>query len=204
LTLTRRAFLVAAAAGAVAGCSGSGHSRAVGTTTTSTTSGAGAPRPSGDLAVAARAAAVENSIATAYGSVLDRLGPVPAGLKGLWQTFQSHHRDHATAWNAILTAAGDNAVTAADAGFSGGVVVPGLAAIKDLDGAIAFLTSVERTAAATYLAAIETALTTAGALQTAAAIQPIELQHVAMLDVLAVGDPVPAPFATTTGALPLR
>jgi hypothetical protein len=155
--------------------------------------------------VAARAAALENAFADAYTSVLglDRLGTVPAGVKGLWQTFASHHRDHATAWNAILTAAGEAAVTTGDAGFSASVVTPGLAAVKDLGGAVAFVSGIERTAAATYLAAIEGTLTTTGALQTAAAIQPVELQHVAMLGLLAGNDPVPASFAETTGALAL-
>jgi hypothetical protein len=207
LTVTRRAFLLTAAAGvgavAVAGCSGGGSSRAA--TTTSTTAPLGAPQPSGDLAVAGQAAALENAIAAAYSSVLglDRLGTVPGGLKGLWQTFESHHRDHALAWNAVLTAAGEPVVTAADTAFAQSVVTPGLAAVKDISGAVAFVTSIERTAAATYLAAIGGALTTPGALQTAAAIQPMELQHAAMLDVLAGSTPVAASFATTTGALRL-
>jgi hypothetical protein len=148
---------------------------------------------------------VENSIVTAYGSVLalNRAGPVPAGLKGLWETFQSHHRDHATAWNAILTAAGETVVTSGDGGFDSVVVTPGLAAVKDLDGAIAFVGGMEQAAAATYLAAIDGTLTTPGALQTAAAIQPVELQHVAMLGLLTGSEPVPVSFATTTGALAL-
>jgi hypothetical protein len=166
---------------------------------------AGASQPSGDLAVAARAAGLENAFVAAYASVLglDRLGNVPTGLKALWQTFQSHHRDHATAWNAILNAAGQTVVTSGDAAFAQDVVTPGLAAVKDVDGAIVFVAGIERTAAATYLAAVENVLTTAGALQTAAAIQPVELQHVAMLDVLRGNDPVPASFATTDGALTL-
>ena len=205
MTVSRRAFLLVAAAGAVAGCSGGSHPRAATTTTTSTTAPPGLPQPSGDVAVAARAAALENATAAAYASVLglDRLGAVPAGLKGLWQTFESHHRDHATAWNAILTAAGEAAVTSGDAGFAGSVVAPGLAAVKDLGGAVAFVVGIERAMAATYLMAIDGTLTTAGALQTAAAIQPMEMQHAAMLELLAGTDPVPASFATTTGALAL-
>jgi len=212
MTVTRRAFLTAAtaaataaAAAAVAGCSGGGHTSPAPTSTTTSTTAAGAPRPSGDLALAARAAALENALGAAYTSVLglDRLGTLPAGLKALWETFGSHHRDHATAWNAILTAAGATIVTAADAGFSQSVITPGLAAVKDTDGAIAFVAGIERTAAATYLVAVEQVLTTTGALQTAAAIQPVELQHVAMLEVLRGSDPVPASFATTEGALTL-
>jgi hypothetical protein len=201
LSVTRRAFLLAAAAGAAAGCSGGSNPRAA-TTTTSTT---GLAQPAGDLAVAARAAALENTLVAAYGSVLglDRLGALPAGLKGLWETFQSHHRDHALAWNAILTTAGDAVVTSSDPAFSASVVTPGLAGVKDVDGAVAFVAGLEVTSAATYLAAIEGVLTTASALQTAASIQPMELQHVAMLDALAGSDPVPSSFATTTGALSL-
>ncbi len=204
MSVSRRGFLLAVAAGTVAGCSGGAHPKAVATTTTSTTVG-GTAQPSADLAVAARAAAVENSLVTGYGSVLsgNRAGPFPAGLKGLWQTFQSHHRDHATAWNAILTAAGATVVTSGDSAFDGTVVRPGLASVKDLDGAIAFIVAMEQAVAATYLAAIDSTLTTPGALQTAAAIQPIELQHVAMLGALTQSDPVPASFATTAGALSL-
>ena len=205
MSVSRRAFLVAAAAGAVAGCSGSGHGRVLATTTTSTTLPVGAAQPSGDLAFAARAAAVENTLAGAYGSLvaLDRLGAVPVGLKGLWETFESHHRDHATAWNAVLTAAGDNVVPTTDDALSGAVVTPGIAAVKDIDGAIAFAAGLERAAAATYLLVIEGVLTTPGALQTAAAIQPMELQHVAILAMLSGSDPVPGSFATTAGALSL-
>jgi ferritin-like protein len=199
VSVTRRAFLVAAAAGAVAGCSGASRPR-VATTTTSTT---GLAQLTGDLALAARAAAWENTLAAAYGSVLglDRLGAVPVGLKGLWETFQSHHRDHALAWNAILTAAGDRAVTTGDAAFSGSVVTPGLAGVKDVAGAMAFVAGLEQTAAATYLAAVTGRLSTPGALQTAAAIQPIELQHLAILAALTGSDPVPASFASAAGAL---
>jgi hypothetical protein len=205
LRVTRRAFLLTAAAGAVAGCSGGGRSQSASTTTTSTTVPPGAPQPSGDVAVAARAAALENAIVAAYVSVLalDRLGTVPAGLKGLWQTFASHHRDHALAWNAVLTAAGQSVVTTADPAFAQSVVTPGLAGVKDIGAAVAFASGIERTAAATYLAAIDGALTTMGALQTAAAIQPMELQHAAMLDVLAGSTPVDASFATTAGAVQL-
>jgi hypothetical protein len=205
VTLTRRAFLAAAAGAAVTGCSGAGHAPPAPLTTTTSTTVAGAPQPSGDLALAGRAAALENAIATAYTSVLalDRLGTVPAGLKAMWETFGSHHRDHATAWNAILTAAGATVVTTPDAGFSQSVVTPGLAAVKDTDGAIAFVSGIERIAAATYLVAVRQVLTTTGGLQTAAAIQPVELQHVAMLELLRGTDPVPASFATTDGALSL-
>jgi len=208
LRVTRRSFLAAAAGTAAvgaAGCSGGGRTRPGPTTTSSTTIVPGTLQPSGDLAVAGRAAALETAFAAAYGAVLglDRVGSVPVGLKGMWQTFQSHHRDHATAWNAIVTAAGQTAVTSGDAAFTQAVVTPGLAAVKDVDGAISFLAGIERAAAATYLTAVEDVLTTPGALQTAAAIQPVELQHAAMLELLHGNDPVPASFATRDGALAL-
>ncbi|HXZ62997.1 MAG TPA: ferritin-like domain-containing protein [Acidimicrobiales bacterium] len=205
MTVTRRAVLLAAVTGAAVACSGGSHPHVAPTTTTTTsTTLPGAPQPSGDLAVASRAAAVENAVAAAYGSLLglSRLAPLPAGLKALWQTFESHHRDHALAWNAILTAGGEPVVTSNDPALSA-TVAPGLAAVKDIDGAIGVIAGIERTLAATYLVAVEGTLTTTGALETAAAIQPIELQHAAMLDVLTGSDPVPASFATTAGAITL-
>jgi len=198
------------ASGLVTACTGGSASKA--TTTTSappapapTTTAAGAAQRPGDLAVAALAASLENTLSGAYASVLDlvsgdKLGPLPTSVTTLVQTVQSHHRDHAAAWNAILTAAGEPAVTGADTSLLTAQIAPSLPTLKTLHDLVGFALQIERIAAATYLDAVQHTLTTTGAIQTAAAIQPVEMQHVAILGLLAGSSPVPDSFATSVGA----
>jgi len=198
------------ASGLVTACTGGSASKA--TTTTSappapapTTTAAGAAQRPGDLAVAALAASLENTLSGAYASVLDlvsgdKLGPLPTSVTTLVQTVQSHHRDHAAAWNAILSAAGESAVTGADTSLLTALITPSLPTLKTLHDLVGFALQIERIAAATYLDAVQHALATTGAIQTAAAIQPVEMQHVAILGLLAGSSPVPDSFATSVGA----
>ena len=198
------------ASGLVTACTGGSASKA--TTTTSappapapTTTAAGAAQRPGDLAVAALAASLENTLSGAYASVLDlvsgdKLGPLPTSVTTLVQTVQSHHRDHAAAWNAILSAAGESAVSGADTSLLTALITPSLPTLKTLHDLVGFALQIERIAAATYLDAVQHALATTGAIQTAAAIQPVEMQHVAILGLLAGSSPVPDSFATSVGA----
>jgi hypothetical protein len=212
----RRGVLIAGggllASGLAVACTGGSASKPVTTTTSpsptptpTSTTAVGAPQRPGDLAVAALAASLENTLGGAYASVLDlvsgdKLGPLPTSVTTLVQTMQSHHRDHAAAWNAILTAAGDTAVTGADTSLFTAVIGPSLPTLKTLHDLVGFALQIERIAAATYLDAVQHALATTGAIQTAAAIQPVEMQHVAILGLLAGSSPVPDSFATSVGA----
>ncbi len=199
------------ASGLVTACTGGSASKPTTTTTSAppapapTTTTAGAAQRPGDLAVAALAASLENTLGGAYASVLDlvsgdKLGPLPTSVTTLVQTVQSHHRDHAAAWNAILTAAGEAAVTGADTSLLTALIEPSLPTLKTLHDLVGFALQIERIAAATYLDAVQHALATTGAIQTAAAIQPVEMQHVAILGLLAGSSPVPDSFATSVGA----
>ena len=206
--LSRRTFLVAGggmlAGGLGAGCTGGSAPPVPAPTTTATTAPV-TDQPSGDLAVALLGASLENTLAAAYGSLLDlasagKLGTLPAAVTTLLQTVSSHHRDHAAAWNAILSGAGANATTGPDTTVFSTVVQPGLPTVKDTVTLVALALQLERIAAATYLEALQRLLTTTGALETAAAIQPVEMQHIAVFSLFAGSYPVPDSFATSSGA----
>ena len=127
----RRTFLLGAAGisagGVVLAACGSSSKSAAPSATAPTPSGTGtgtsASTPSGsltgDLAVAATAASLENLGVYAYKAGLSaaaagKLGKVPPAVATFAQTVMGQHQDHARAWNAALTAAGKTAVTATD------------------------------------------------------------------------------------------
>jgi Ferritin-like domain len=193
------------AGGLGGGCTGGSAPPVPAPTTTATTTPPGTDQPSGDLAVALLGASLENTLAAAYGSLLDlasagKLGTPPAAVTTLLQTVASHHRDHATAWNAILSGAGAKATTGPDTTLLSTVVQPGLPTVKDTASLVLLALQLERIAAATYLEALQRQLTTTGALETAAAIQPVEMQHIAVFSLFAGSYPVPDSFATSSGA----
>jgi Ferritin-like domain len=205
---TRRGVLVAsggAVASGLAACTGGGAHPATSTSAPTPSVAPTTTTLAGDLTVATLAASLENSIVAAYTAAADllnggKLGVVPAAVALLVQTMQSHHRDHATAWNAMLTAAGGPPVTGIDATFSTAVAQPGIAALRDTAGLLALAQQLERAAAGTYLDAVLHRLTTTGATETAIAIHPVEMQHLAVLAMLAGSSPAPDAFATTAGA----
>jgi hypothetical protein len=205
--VSRRGLLVGgglAVAWGAAGCSSGSPSSTPAPSTTATPS-PGSGHPVGDVGFAGLAASVENLLAATYQTALDaagdgKLGTVPASLTTLVKTLQSHHRDHAAAWNAILTAAGVSAVTGVDATLQTSVAQPGLTSLKTATGLAQLVIGLERIAAATYLEAAQDGLTTTGAVQTAIAIQPVEMQHVAILELFVTDTPVPGSFASATGA----
>ncbi|HZN13320.1 MAG TPA: ferritin-like domain-containing protein [Acidimicrobiales bacterium] len=199
---TRRGFLIGAGAAlgavALAACGGDDKKKAV---------SGGTSNLSGDLAVAALAAGLENLAVATYQAGLDaatagKLGAVPGAVATFAKTAQSHHRDHAAAWNGILTSAGKAKVTGVDLTVKSAVVDPGFANVKNVVDLAKFALGLEDVAAATYLNGIQNALTSKGAIQTAISIQPVEMQHSAILNFVLGQEPVPAAFATTQGARP--
>jgi hypothetical protein len=175
--------------------------------------GSGAPRAStgvraqrltGDLAVVGLAAALENLAVETYQTAIDaaqagQLGAVPPAVVEFATTAQSHHRDHAAAWNAVLTGAGKDEVTGVDLTVKREVVEPALMSVSDVAGVARLALDLENSAAATYLAAIEVVKSPAG-IETAATIQPVELQHAAILSFVLGEYPVPDTFAQQDGA----
>ena len=152
------------------------------------------------------AAALENLAVATYGAALDaaqagKLGEVPPAIGEFVTVARDQHQDHASAWNAILGKAGKKKVTGVDLTVKNSVVDPAFAAASDVGGAANLALELENSAAATYLAAIG-AVKSKGGIKTAATIQPVEMQHAAIL-LFALGEyPVPNSFATTDGARP--
>jgi outer membrane murein-binding lipoprotein Lpp len=165
-----------------------------------TTAAAGTGKLTGDLAVAAVAAALENLAVGTYQAGIDAatagsLGAVPPAVATFATTAQKHHEDHAAAWNSVLTGAGKEAVTGVDLTVKADVD-QAFAAVKDVGALARLALSLENTAAATYLSGIAV-LGDTGAIQVAASIQPVEMQHAAILNFVLGNYPVPDPFAKT-------
>jgi ferritin-like protein len=214
---SRRKFLMGTgavmAAGVLAACSSSKSSSSSAATATTAaaaagSSGSGTGQLTGDLAVAALAASLENLAVATYGAALSaatagKLGTVPPAVATFATTAQSQHKDHAAAWNAILTAAGKPAVSGVDTTVNTGVIQPAFAKVTTIVEAAQLALQLEQVAAATYLNAIENALTSTGGIATSASIQPVEMQHIAILLYVLGMYPVPDSFASTTGARPL-
>jgi hypothetical protein len=215
---SRRRFLVGAGVGVggllLAACSKSKTSTSGTTGTTAAAAaaaagGVGKGNPyTGDLAVAALAASLENLAVATYQAALDaatagKLGNVPPAIATFATTVQKQHKDHAAAWNSIITSNGKTAISGVDTTVKDAVVTPGFAAVKDIPGLAKFALGLEDAAAATYLNAIQNALQAASAIKIAATIQPVEMQHSAVLHFVLGDYPVPDSFAKTDGARPL-
>jgi hypothetical protein len=127
------------------------------------------------------------------------LGVVPPAVVTFATTAQQQHRDHADAWNAIIESAGSPKVTGVDATVKAGVVDPAFAKVTDVGGLAELALTLEEVAAANYLESIDLLADPAG-IQTAASIQPVEMQHAAILNFVLGRYPVPRTFATTNGA----
>ncbi len=162
-----------------------------------------AQKLSGDLAVVALAASLENLAVGTYQAGIDAatkgsLGEVPPAVVTFAMTAQSQHKDHAAAWNGVLTGAGKKAVTGVDLTVKKSVD-KAFAKVADVPALATLALDLENAAAATYIAAIDVVKNPAG-IKTAASIQPVELQHAAILNFVLGEYPVPDAFAKATGA----
>ena len=162
-----------------------------------------AQKLTGDLAVVALAASLENLAVGTYQAGIDaatagKLGTVPPAVVTFAQTAQSQHKDHAAAWNGVLTGAGKKAVTGVDLTVKQ-TVDTAFAQVKDVPGLAMLALALENGAAATYLAAIDGVKSTDG-VKVAATIHPVEMQHAAILNFLLGQYPVPDSFAKQDGA----
>jgi hypothetical protein len=209
-TSSRRAFLLGGGAllgGVALVGSGMGGGLAAATTRGGRMpAAASAQKLSGDLAVVALAASLENLAVGTYQAGIDaatkgKLGDVPPAVVTFAQTAQQQHRDHAAAWNAVLTGAGKKAVAGVDTTVKKSVD-QAFAKVTDVPGLAKLALDLEDVAAATYIAAIDVVKNPAG-IKTAATIQPVELQHAAILHFVLGEYPVPDAFAKSTGARPV-
>jgi hypothetical protein len=205
---SRRAFLLGGGA-VLGGVALVGSGMGSGLAAAATRSGVAVPGATsaqgltGDLAVVALAASLENLAVGTYQAAIDavtagKLTGVPDAVVTFAMTAQSQHKDHAAAWNGVLTGAGKKAVSGVDLTVKKGVD-SAFAQVKDVPGLAKLALQLEMGAAATYLAAIDVVKSPAG-IKTAATIHPVEMQHAAILNFLLGEYPVPDAFAKTTGA----
>ena len=203
---SRRRFLVGSGAAVLGGlllaaCSDDDKETTAGAGGTTTTATDG--ELTGDLAVAALAASLENLAVATYQAGLDaatagKLGTVPPAVVAFATTAQKHHNDHAAAWNSVLTGVGKQAVTGVDLTVKADVD-EAFADVNDVAGLAMLALELENVAAATYLSGIGI-MSDEGAIKTAASIQPVEMQHAAILNFVLGNDPVPDGFSKTEGA----
>jgi len=206
---SRRGFLIGAGAlagGAVLAACSSGSSSSTTTTKAAGGSSSTAGKLTGDLAVAALAASLENLAVAAYGDVLTaagagKIGTVPPAVATFVTTVKAQHAQHAQAWNSAIVAAGHKAITATDPVLTP-IVVADFKKVTDVTGAAKLALTLEDGAAATYQSAIS-AVKATSSVKVAASIQPVEMQHAAILNFVLGTYPVPLAFSTITAARPL-
>jgi hypothetical protein len=207
---SRRGFLIGAGAvagGAVLAACSSGSSSS--TTTTSpggSAAGTNTSKLSGDLQVAALAASLENLAVAAYSDVLTaagagKLGTVPPAVAMFATTVKAQHAQHAQAWNSAIVAAGHSAVTTTDPVLTP-VITADFKRVTDVAGAAKLALMLEDTAAATYQSAVG-AVEAVSSVKVAASIQPVEMQHAAILNFVLGQYPVPNAFSPLADARPL-
>jgi hypothetical protein len=138
----------------------------------------------GDLAVAAIAASLENLAVFAYSAGLSaagagKLGAVPPAVATFATTVKGQHTQHAAAWNGVLKSNGKKAVTVTNPTLTP-VVESDFAKVTDIAGLAMLAITLETIAAQTYQA--ETSmLKSKAAIGLSSSIQPVEMQHIAIL-----------------------
>jgi len=161
---------------------------------------------SGDLQAVAMAASLENSGVATYmagikAATAGKLGTVPPAVVTFAQTAMAQHEDHQKAWNAVLTAAGKQPVTAVDPVLQP-TINAAFAKVTTVTGLAELALVVENTAGETYQNALSVIKSPAG-IKTAASIQPVEFQHAAILYFVLGKYPVPNAFTSVNLARPV-
>jgi Ferritin-like domain len=205
---SRRTFLMgagAAAGGALLLASGAGTAAAATRGRAATAAGssgglltANATTFSGDTEVAATAASLENLAVAAYSMGLQaatagKLGAVPPAVANFATTAMTQHKAHAGAFNAVVTAAGKSAVTEPDPAVLPSVTAA-FAKVTDIPGLAMLALELENVAANTYMSDLGKKITTPRLVGALATIQPVERQHVAILNFVLGQYPVPQTF----------
>lgn len=209
IATSRRSILLgglsAAAAAGLTACSGSsrGVRHAAAHPSTAPASSGASPYV-GPLRALALAAALDNLAVQAYAVARTRAagsgyGSVPPAVTAFLTAAQAQHREHASAWNARLSAGGAPPVTAVPLRGAASLLAPfhAAATVHDLETAAGTL---ELALAQTCLAAIN-GLTDAADLGLAAAVAPVEAQHAAILNMFLGTTPVPAATLSTGSAV---
>jgi hypothetical protein len=140
----------------------------------------------GDLAVAALLTSLDNLLVSVYQECIDRrdrLGPYPLAVLTVIELAQKQHRDHAAAWNSILTGAGKAPVTGVNTTVRAATTDPSFFRARDTTSVLTIAQDVENVTAQTYLAAIG-GMNNNAAIKVAASIHPVECEHVGVLTFL--------------------
>jgi hypothetical protein len=156
----------------------------------------------GDLSVAALLASMENLLVSVYQEGIDKkdkFGTFPPGVMAVVTAAQQQHKDHAVAWNGILTGAGKPGVTGVDLSVKSAAVDAPLARARDYSSLLSLCHDLGTVTASTYQAAIG-ALQNVAALKVAASIHTVEHEHVAVLNFLLGRNPPPDSFSHVDGA----
>lgn len=188
--LGRRTFLLGA--GAVAGGIALAACGSSSPTPSSTTSSTAAPTETAsqvatDLKVTALAASLEILAIAAYTDAINAVGAgkygptssIPKAVPVFATTARSQHIAHRKAWNGVLVGAGKPKVTQPTTTLVGPVTTQ-FKSITTLGGVLALALNLENVAAQTYQVG-STVVTSPAGIALAASIQPVEMQHAAIL-----------------------
>jgi len=108
-----------------------------------------------------------------------KLGTVPPAVATFATTVKGQHQQHAAAWNAVLQSHGKAPVTVTNPTLTP-TVQSDFAKVTDIAGLAQLAVALETIAAQTYQA--ETwKLKSSAAIQLSSSIQPVEMQHIAIL-----------------------
>ncbi len=200
--LSRRKVLLGGSAGALAlvvaasGGDDDTEPDATGDPETTTTTAGEDPSGGGggDVATAQFAASLEVLAVNTYGAALEADLDYPPAVAEFATVVQNHHQEALDEWNALLTTLGESEVTEPPAELE--TTVLGLfGEATDVIAVAELALMLEQIAADTYFAAIPT-IENADALALAASIQPIDMQHAAVLNYVLGNYPVPDTFAS--------
>ena len=155
-------------------------------------------QPTGDVATAMLAASLEVLAVNTYQAALDAAGDgslpnVPEAVATFITTAQGHHVAHRDAWNDLLVALGEAEVSEPPPELAAEINTA-FGQAGDVGAVAELALRLEQTAADTYFEAIPT-IENADALALAASIQPIDMQHSAILRYVLGQYPVPEIFA---------
>lgn len=196
---SRRRLLVGGGVGAVAlvasACGSDDEEPAATGEGSTTTAGGedGSAEGGGDVATAKLAAGLELLAVNTYGAALEADLDYPPAVAEFASTVQGHHQAALDAWNELLTGLGEQAVTTPPAELEASVNEQ-FGRVTDVPGVAELALMLEEIAADTYFDAIPT-IADASALELAATIQPIDMQHIAILHYVLGEYPVPRTFA---------
>jgi hypothetical protein len=186
----RRTFLLGAAGLGVGGvlvaaCGSSSHRSATGTAAPmASMPSASTAVVSDDLRVVAVAASIEYTGVFGYNEALKaaaaaKFGSVPPAVATFAKTAMAHHQDHAQAWNSLRIAGGKPPVTTPDPVVTS-IFDQKLSQVTDVLALAELALFTENVAAQTYQYDIGV-FSSPQAVAVAATIQPVEMQHAAIL-----------------------